>query len=190
MIVVAARDPGRSLERVLRGGQGLSVLYAQTAEVIFSGDGPDILLVSQRSFSQIVCDQAVLVMSSGSCLPEKLRCSRAVAIVDSSDQTVLSEVACRHLPALTCGFAGSDTFTLSSMTTDSAVVSLQRTITAFDGACVEPFELPVALPCRIDPFSLLAGTAVFCMMGNRSPLVGSHLWKLSENYGFALKNWQ
>lgn len=91
---------------------------------------------------------------------------------------MLSAVAGRRLPAVTCGLGTSDTLTLSSFTVDSAVISLQRQLTAFDGTPVEPFELPVSFSGKLEPFELLAAAAIFCLMGKQNPLAAAPLWRI------------
>ena len=63
------------------------------------------------------------------------------------------------------------------------MIALQRQITAFDGTKTDPFELPVLYSQRIETFDLLAAAAVFCLMGRRSPLSGSSVWRISAGNG-------
>ena len=63
------------------------------------------------------------------------------------------------------------------------MIALQRQITAFDGTKTDPFELPVLFSQRIETFDLLAAAAVFCLMGRRSPLSGSSVWRISSGNG-------
>ena len=175
VVVVTAGDSERRLGELLGGG-GLSVLYAETPAVSFAGEGPDLIFVRQREPGRAACRDAVLVVRRGTGLPGRIDCENAVAVIDSSNAQALEQVARRRLRALTCGLSGADTFTVSSLTPDSAVVSLQREITAFDGSAVEPFELPVALHGPVDPFTLLSCAAVFCLLGARNPLAGEKRW--------------
>lgn len=178
MVVVTAGGPGRRLRELLRTGGTLSMLCADTDRAALSGDGPDIVFISQKTFLQIACDNAAFIIRKKEELPQEFSCKNAVAIVDSADSDVLAAVAGRRLPAVTCGLGTSDTLTLSSLTVDSAVISLQRQITAFDGTKVEPFELPVSFSKRVEPFELLAAAAVFVLMGSRNPLAGAPLWRI------------
>ncbi|MEM1486108.1 hypothetical protein V6615_14750 [Oscillospiraceae bacterium PP1C4] len=182
MIIVTARGADRRLSGLLSKSCAgkISVLCVDTASAAFSGTGPDIVFVTQQAFSHIACENAAFIVRSNNCLPQQIDCAHAVAIVDSSSSAVMEQVALRHLRALTCGLATSDTFTLSSLTADSAVVSLQRRIVAFDGTSVEPFELPVFFSERIEPFSLLACAAIFCLMGKRNPLLQAASWTIES----------
>lgn len=186
MVVVTAGDPGRRLRELLRTGGALSMLCADTDRAAFSGDGPDIVFLSQRAFYQIACENAAFIVRRKGELPREFSCKNAVAIIDSADPAVLSAVAGRRLPAVTCGLGTSDTLTLSSFTVDSAVISLQRQLTAFDGTPVEPFELPVSFSGKLEPFELLAAAAIFCLMGKQNPLAAAPLWRIPPARG--LKN--
>lgn len=177
MVVITAAESDKRLGRML-GGSGLSVLYADTSSACFYGGGPDLIFVSRHELQSVKCENAAIIVRSAAGLPESIDCKNVVAIVDSSDRELLAQVGRRHLRALTCGLARSDTFTLSSLTSDSAVISLQRSITAFDGSIVEPFELPVAFAYRVEPFSLLACAAIFSLTGLQSPFCGAARWTL------------
>ena len=178
MVVVTAGGPGRRLRELLRTGGALSMLCADTDRAAFSGDGPDIVFLSQRAFFQIACENAAFIVRRKGELPREFSCKNAVAIIDSADPAVLSAVAGRRLLAVTCGLGTADTLTLSSFTVDSAVISLQRQLTAFDGTPVEPFELPVSFSGKLEPFELLAAAAIFCLMGKQNPLAAAPLWRI------------
>lgn len=180
IVVTATGAAGHLLGSLLRVGSGgaLSVLCAETSAAAFSGDGPDFILLSEQSFSHIECENAAFIIRGKDCIPSQILCPNAVAIVDSSDSANMEQVSLRRLRALTCGLSISDTFTLSSLTADSAVIALQRPVTAFDGSITEPFELPVLFHSRVEPFLLLACAAVFCLSGQKNPLASLKSWKL------------
>lgn len=181
MIVVTAGLADKKFNAIIKkGGNGaLSILEAQTQDAEFQGDEPDLVLVTGQKMEQISCQNAIFLVRGHSGMPNKFRCEHAVAIVDSSDQSLLEQVAKHHIKALTCGLASVDTLTLSSYTSDSAVISLQRQITAFDGTILEPFELPVSFISHVEPFSLLACAAVFFFLGKKNPLANCKLWELN-----------
>ncbi|MCL2035204.1 MAG: hypothetical protein FWG94_10820 [Oscillospiraceae bacterium] len=89
-----------------------------------------------------------------------------VAIVDSGNNDAMKLVSSTKMPAVTCGLSPCDTLTLSSLSEDSAVIGLQRCITCFDGAVIEPQEIPVSLCAQVDSFTLLSAAAIFILTGN------------------------
>lgn len=180
LVVVAAKDPDRQLFRLFRchGGR-ISLLNVRTLSAKLEGETPDLVFVTGSRIPRLSCENEVLILRSGRELPVRPADRHAIAILNSSDPRTLKQAAKQHLPALTCGRLTSDTFTLSSLTTDSAVISLQRPVQAFDGSTVEPFELPVTFSLPPDPFCLLACAASFCLLGRKNPLAGLSCWRLS-----------
>ncbi len=174
MVVLTVGEADRQLEPLLRCNSSLSILHAQAPWVSLHGGGPDLVILPQPQ--RLSCPRAILLLRRGGQLPQTVHCGQLVAVADSSDTRSLQQLAKRQLPAVTCGFSHQDTFTLSSLTSDSAVISLQRSLRAFDGSTSEPFELPVSLPHPMDPFTLLSCAAVFCLLGQKNPLIGLPLW--------------
>ncbi|MCI9234349.1 MAG: hypothetical protein HFG24_00045 [Anaerotruncus sp.] len=180
LVVVAAKDPDKQLFKLLQchGGR-ISLLNVRTLSAKLEGETPDLVFATGPRFPRLSCENAVLILRNGRELPVGPVNRHAIAILNSSDPRTLKQAASRHLPALTCGRLSSDTFTLSSLTPDSAVISLQRPVHAFDGSTVEPFELPAAFSFPPDPFCLLACAAIFCLLGKKNPLAGLSRWHLS-----------
>lgn len=180
MVVVTAAPTDKKLSAILKKSSNgaLSILNAQTQQASFYGKIPDLIFVTENEFKHIECDYAIFLVRSKNCIPETFHCKNAIAVVNSSDRNLLEMVAQRRIKALTCGLSSVDTLTLSSLTSDSAAISLQRQVQAFDGSTVEPFELPVSFTSHFEPFSLLYCAAVFCLLGKDNPLSGCGLWKL------------
>ena len=162
-MVVAAKDPDKQLFKLLQchGGR-ISLLNVRTLSAKLEGETPDLVFATGPRFPRLSCENAVLILRNGRELPVGPVNRHAIAILNSSDPRTLKQAASRHLPALTCGRLSSDTFTLSSLTPDSAVISLQRPVHAFNDSTVEPFELPAAFSfppirsacLRVPPFSV------------------------------------
>ena len=175
MVALSVGETDRQLEPLLRGSGSLSILRAQAPQAALSGDSPDLVILCQPQVLR--CPAAILLARRGGWLPQIVRCSHLVAIADSSDPWILDQLAHRRLPALTCGLSHRDSFTLSSLTCDSAVISMQRPLHSFDGSITEPFELPVALARPVEPFTLLAAAAICCLLGRKNPLAGLTRWQ-------------
>lgn len=91
-----------------------------------------------------------------------------VIVVPSGNREALEFAASCGIPAVTCGLGSKDTFTLSSFVEHEAVLSLQRSISAFDGGVLEPVEIPVRLSQPFDHYALLALGAVLAFTGKLS----------------------
>lgn len=87
-----------------------------------------------------------------------------IAVVATASPQVRKAVAQSGLPAITCGLSAKDTITLSSSTADSLLISLQRGITSFSGAPVEPVEIPLTLSCPRNPLLVLPVAAVLLLL--------------------------
>lgn len=179
-MIVTARIADRKLGALLCANTGgrLSVFCLQSPYAGTAGSGTDIVFVCSDCFEEIHAQNAVFIVRGENSFPKKASCRHSVVILDSSDNDTLLKMSGEPVKAITCGLGATDTFTFSSLTSECAVVSLQRTITAFDNTVIEPFELPIDLSCPVEPFLLLALIAVYCMLGQKNPLTGQSKWLL------------
>lgn len=91
---------------------------------------------------------------------------QVVAVVNSGNESLGPAVSSTGFPAVTCGLFAKDTLTLSSITADSAVLDVRRSIQCLDGTAVEPQEIPVRTTGRVDSFTLMAAAAVMMLTGH------------------------
>lgn len=103
-------------------------------------------------------------------VPEISLGPRSVAVICSDNADGLAFAARHHLKTLTYGLSSRDTLTLSSVTPESAVVSLQRSIITLGGAVLEPAEFPVHLRNPDDRNGLLLCAAVLLLCGEEEML--------------------
>lgn len=141
----------------------------------------NLTMLCAGTFGHVSCEKAAFVARRPFELPRSASCAKCAAIIDSANRPLREAVAKRRLPALTCGLSGTDTFTFSSWRQDGAMLSLSRSITAFDDTIVEPFELPVSFSKQPDPFELLAAAAVLCLLGAQNPLPSMKLWQVNKD---------
>lgn len=172
MLVIAMDSASHEFESVLeRWRGGLRLLHAQSDDITVRGEGADLLLLTTPPPGRIVCDDAVFILQGGRGLPQRLCCKNCAVIVDSASESAREQASRRHIPALTCGLSRADTFSFTSITSDSAMLALSRPVLAFDGSTVEPFELPVELCGVREPFHLLSCAAALTMLGHKNPLL-------------------
>ena len=91
--------------------------------------------------------------------------SGAVGICEDSDLTALKILMKSGARVITCGMNPKSTVTLSSLTSSSALVSLQRTVTDIFGNDTEPCELGIKLNRAHCPFAVTASAAVLLLAG-------------------------
>ena len=106
----------------------------------------------------------VLLVQEAQCLSDKLEAGdQVVAVVLSDNGRAMELLSHSQVKGVTCGFSSRDTLTVSSISAESAVICLQRAITTFSGARIEPVELPVRLSRPVDMFSLLCVAAILIL---------------------------
>ncbi len=99
-------------------------------------------------------------------------CGRFWCIFDSQD-SISARFAKEHgVKTLTCGFSPYDTVTLSSITPEQAVVTLQREIVTIRGTVAEPADHPVFLRKSYSAQSILRAAAALILMGYAQELDG------------------
>lgn len=148
-----------------------SPLCCWKGEVSHHGDSPGLLITDYESFSRINLSPKIIIYGGkGRYDLSQVNTEQTVVIVDSCDSTQFGYVSSTKLPAITCGLFAKDTITLSSMTADSAVINLQRSIQCFSGEIAEPQEIPVRFISAPDSYLLMAVAAIFILTGNSDRL--------------------
>ena len=143
-----------------------SVIYACERQLIVNGDKPEMIIADIGSFDAIQTDETIIIFK------DKLNINidsssmhNVIAVVDSSNEKLMRFVAATKLPAVTCGLSARDTITLSSISRDSAVISLQRSVVCLDGTQAEPQEIPVNICSICDNFALMAIASIYILSG-------------------------
>lgn len=97
-------------------------------------------------------------------------CGRVQVITDSQNAAGrLPHFSLENGAIISCGMASKDTFTLSSHTSDSAVVTLQRPLKALAGHQLDPGDFPLAFKGPVPAFALMAGVAALLLLGLPAP---------------------
>lgn len=156
-----------------------NTVFVQTPHISLGGGDSELIVVCDSALEYIQSDKLVFILQTPDCLPKHFDCNSSIAIVDSGNPAVMELAFEKRLRTITCGRSSSDTLTLTSHTSDSAVVALQRSISAFDGTIIEPFEIPVVCHEMESTFYLLAVAASYCLLGQKNPLLGVSAWNIS-----------
>lgn len=69
------------------------------------------------------------------------------------------------ISVISCGMNSKSTLTLSSLSTDTVLASLQRIITDNNGKEIEPFEFKIKLKKNYNPFSVTASAVILLIYG-------------------------
>ncbi len=164
-IIIQSGDPecrlSTALWRVLRSFHSTALIARE--RIAASSSPPDFLIVEGDFFRVELPGNAITIYTGSMDDPPTIP-RRGIAVVATDSPQVRKAVAGSGVPAITCGLSAKDTITLSSSTPDSLLISLQREITSFSGAPVEPVEIPLTLSCPRSPLLVLPVAAVLLLL--------------------------
>ena len=127
---------------------------------LLSGEAfPRCEVVRTQHITEMSAQQSVVVAGEGAQLPEGF--SALAVIVDADSDIDLSKL--RGNAVITCGISGRNTVSVTSKTSDSITLSLNRAIHTLGGLC-EPMELPIPLYegySDYDHMAAFAATVIF-----------------------------
>lgn len=88
-----------------------------------------------------------------------------IGICEDSNLKALELFKKSNISVISCGMSTKNTVTLSSLSSDSLLTTLQRTITNNFGAEIEPAEFKIKLNKSYSPFAVMASVAVLLLNG-------------------------
>lgn len=121
---------------------------------------PRCEVVRAQHITEISARQSVVVAGEGAQLPEGLDVHAVIVDADAD----IDLYALRGNAVITCGISGRNTVSVTSRTSDSITVSLNRAIHTLGGLC-EPMELPLPLIERHSDFDYMAAFAAAVVSG-------------------------
>lgn len=87
-----------------------------------------------------------------------------LCVVDSQNWNAISVLSENLILPVTCGMTFKDTFNILSLSSKSAVVSLQRRIVSFKGELIEPRNVKISLAKKTCVYPLLVSIAVLMLL--------------------------
>ncbi len=93
-------------------------------------------------------------------IPDGIPC-----LVESTNTAALCALMSSSHTAICCGLSARDTFSVSSLRDQEAVVSVQRQLTALDGRPIEPGDIPIHLSRAQSAYSIMACCAILLFSG-------------------------
>ncbi len=88
-----------------------------------------------------------------------------IGVCEDSNKTALENFKKSNNAVITCGINNKNTITISSLTTDSALITLQRSVIDINGNRLEPCEFKIRLSKPYAAFSIMAATAALILNG-------------------------
>lgn len=88
-----------------------------------------------------------------------------IAICESENKLALNILKQNGVAAITCGGNPKNTVTFASITDDSAIITLQRSLCELKGNKIEPADFKIKIPPKFSPFSVMAAVTVLLLCG-------------------------
>jgi len=134
----------------------------------------NFLIISAHDTIEINVQSGIAVFFK---TPEKLSCQKIpkgfIGIAEHDDKVALGLLMQNKIETATCGFSSYDTITVSSITEDSAMIGVQRSVKTLKGNIIEPCEFPIKYKKDILRNSLLTAYGILLISG----LKGQKLFK-------------
>ncbi|MGN0597437.1 MAG: hypothetical protein ACI4J1_08950 [Ruminiclostridium sp.] len=119
------------------------IFYAFDGSFIEAGMGYELLFIEMDNPTEIVCSDCIVLLKSETALPCATFPENAIVIANSQNIKQMELLKNHKGNVITCGLGKKDTFSCTSNTEESLVISLNRSITALSGRKIEPLEIPL-----------------------------------------------
>lgn len=131
-----------------------------------SGEHTEFLLYESAHIPKAERMNGILIFKNLFYLQEKEKAQPGfLPVLDARNMAAAAALSGTGAIAITCGASPRDTFSMASLRDDSAVVSLQRDITALTGQSIEPHDITLRLQARAELYPLLASSAALLLAG-------------------------
>lgn len=157
------------LESVL--SETYRITYIKNNSVFQWGKGYEVWVLDCPFYGKIEAENPVFLLKKG-CVPCFDFPEKAMVIACSENEEQLKALKDKGLHVITCGFGKRDSFSYSSLSDESMVVSLNRELTAFSGKKIQPLEVPVKIPQGVDIYSVIAFTALRILLDDFNSEIG------------------
>ncbi len=106
-------------------------------------EDPAFMVLNVNALTEIRCS-GLLIFGEALCqVSPKLKIGEAKVIFDGGNAGAVRLLSETGKPVIGCSLSGRDTVSFSSMTENSGLVSIQRTLTTLGGQIIEPSEICV-----------------------------------------------
>ncbi len=125
---------------------------------------PELFILEMEKLCHITAPRSIVLCKEPFSAPAHIDLPPdAVGLLASSNLAAAEFLHRCGVRTITLGMSSKDTLTLSSITSDSAVLCLQRAICDLAGNTLEPVEIPLALSHQYDAFSILCACAILML---------------------------
>ncbi|MCM1487374.1 MAG: hypothetical protein NC203_03315 [Firmicutes bacterium] len=172
-IFITGDETDNSFKLLLEGilSETYRITYIKNNSAFQWGKGYELLAADFPKFGKIEVDNPVFLLKKD-CVPDFEFPPNATVIACSENGKQIKTLKDGSLHVITCGFGKTDSFSYSSLSDDSMVVSLNRELTAFSGKKIQPLEVPVTIPKEADTYSVIAFTALRILLDDFNSEIG------------------
>ena len=141
--------------------------FTGTARLESGGENPRFLLYEYESLPELALEKGIIIFKNEIAKFSRFHIPNGfTAVVDSENASALSLLKQQQrIQTITCGMSSHDTISISSVSEDSAAVSLQRAIRRLDGTTMEACEIPIKFSKSPGDYAILCCCAVLLLTG-------------------------
>lgn len=88
-----------------------------------------------------------------------------IGICEAENETALKLLKRNSVAAITCGSGSKNTITIASISSEAAIITLQRTLFDLKGKKIEPADFKIKPPKNCSPFSVMAAVTAMLLCG-------------------------
>jgi len=131
---------------------------------ILIDDNCDFLIIEKTGDISLLGESKFVIFNKHLSKTLKI-CTKTTAIVSSSNEAALNYLSQSSQKTISCSMSTKDTISLSSITDESAVISLQRQLSDINGRIIEPHDMRVKLSEPADEYYICAAYALLLISG-------------------------
>lgn len=125
------------------------------------GRGYLLDIIRTEHITQIDSDSCVIILGENEQYSYITSdCQKMYVIANSLCDSQIASLKSCNCPVITCGSKNVDSVSFTSICDENVTVSLNRSVTALSGRCVQPLEIPVNYDNEESLYNVLAVTAL------------------------------
>ena len=141
-IFVVGSKNDNEIENLIKSqlSKSYTITYIKGNNILEIGNGYNLIVFENES-PNINNMSGIILLKENGTIPSNLP-KNLTAIINADNEEQLKSVKNNHIRAITCGTCNTSTFSFTSETEDTLMISLNRGFTALSGKEIEPLEIP------------------------------------------------
>lgn len=134
-------------------------------KVISEGQG-DFTIISIYKKAEITLDKGIAVFLNETAKFSKQKLPIGIiGICEEKNSRALENFSLNNITVLTCGIGSKNTVTISSISNNTLLATIQRTIIDTNGNLLNPCEIKIHLTKEYLPYSIMVAVAILLLLG-------------------------